>query len=204
MFPLAVARLDFVLTLKFIPTVNWNAWPDALPLNWQRKASLDLVMNNHFEPSQCAFLNFALFFLRYWCPCTGYGYWWTRDVMDSRHLCQHHWIFRHECLCMYNRKANSSRRYSRVSWAFHWVHLKGSINWQGSKECWFFHIRRTSATGRGVFHGLDNFVNEAAFMGMIGMTPGWGNKTFIVQARKKIQIHCWGIQPNMNYFIGLW
>lgn len=44
-----------------------------------------------------------------------------------------------------------------------------------------FCFSRTSATGRGVFHGLDNFVNEAAFMGMIGMTPGWGDKTFIVQ-----------------------
>jgi len=48
-----------------------------------------------------------------------------------------------------------------------------------------FLFSRTSATGRGVFHGLDNFVNEAAFMGMIGVTPGWGGKTFIVQANAK-------------------
>merc|ERR1711936_939102 len=33
---------------------------------------------------------------------------------------------------------------------------------------------RTSATGRGVFHGLDNFVNQAGYMSMIGNTPGWG------------------------------
>ena len=40
---------------------------------------------------------------------------------------------------------------------------------------------RTSATGRGVFHGLDNFVMEAKYMADIGNTPGWGGKTFIVQ-----------------------
>jgi glutamate dehydrogenase (NAD(P)+) len=38
---------------------------------------------------------------------------------------------------------------------------------------------RVSATGRGVFHGLQNFIDEASYMGMIGLTPGnYGMKRF--------------------------
>jgi len=34
---------------------------------------------------------------------------------------------------------------------------------------------------QGVFHGLEMFVNSAEYMGMVGITPGFGGKTFIVQ-----------------------
>lgn len=48
---------------------------------------------------------------------------------------------------------------------------------------------RVSATGRGLFHGLENFCNEATFMGMVGLAPGLGNKTFILQGFGNVGLH---------------
>uniref|UniRef100_A0AAX7STB1 Glutamate dehydrogenase n=1 Tax=Astatotilapia calliptera TaxID=8154 RepID=A0AAX7STB1_ASTCA len=40
---------------------------------------------------------------------------------------------------------------------------------------------RISATGRGVFHGIENFINEASYMSQLGMYPGFQDKTFVIQ-----------------------
>lgn len=48
---------------------------------------------------------------------------------------------------------------------------------------------RESAPGRGIYHGLENFLNSEHYMQLIGMQPGLHHKSFIVQGFGDVGFH---------------
>uniref|UniRef100_A0A2K5EM13 Glutamate dehydrogenase n=1 Tax=Aotus nancymaae TaxID=37293 RepID=A0A2K5EM13_AOTNA len=44
-------------------------------------------------------------------------------------------------------------------------------------------------SGCGVFHGVENLISEASYMSILGMTPGFGDKTFVVQGFGNVGLH---------------
>lgn len=44
---------------------------------------------------------------------------------------------------------------------------------------------RQDATGRGVYLGTSSFIREPELMQQIGLSPGWKDKTYVVQVRAR-------------------
>ena len=40
-----------------------------------------------------------------------------------------------------------------------------------------------------MFHGIENFINSAQYMSMIGIPPGFGNKSVIIQGFGNVGLH---------------